>query len=144
MHSPEPSRVEYSSALTLAHSVFIATGIGSVAWCLYSIVNHKSHLYLRLGAALIGVAAPLLLLLRPAVRLMAAAVFIGLGIGLYSAQLLALVLIDPERPALQALENEAKQAGGIPYDGRTRLQAIIDLRRQGRAVYPPFLPLSAA
>ena len=97
-------RAEYSSALVLANSVLFATSAVSVAWCMYSVAAHKSHLYLRLAPALIGIAAPLLLRLKPVVRLTVAAMFIGAGLGLYLAQFFALVLVDPERPALQAVQ----------------------------------------
>jgi hypothetical protein len=133
-------RAEYSSALTLAHSVLFAASGGAVAFGLYCVASHKSHLYLRLVPALVvGVIAPILLKLRVAVRLMAAAVFIGCGVGLYLAQAFALVLVDPDRPALQVMEKEAK-AAGISFDSRTRVQVIADLRKQGVAAYPPFYP----
>jgi len=66
-------------------------------------------------------------------------VFIGFGVGLYAAQMFALMLVDPDRPQMQAIEKEAK-AASISFDGRTRIQVISDLRRQGVAAYPPFYP----
>jgi hypothetical protein len=133
------SAAEYSLALAFANGALLAISIGSLGWCLYSIVSQKSHLYVRLAPAIIGLAAPVLLKFKPAVRLMAASVLVGAGMGLYAAQMFALVLTDPDRPALQAMEKEAKQAG-VPYDGRTRIQAIEDFRRRGVAAYPPFYP----
>ena len=132
-------RTQYSSAVTLANSVLFTASAGSAAFCLYCIASHKDHLYLRLAPAMIGIAAPLLMKFRPVFRLMAAAVVIGLGVGLYVAQGFALMLVDPDRPALQALEKEAK-AARVPFDGRTRIQVIEDLRSQGVAAYPPFYP----
>ena len=129
-----------SSALALANSVLAASGIGSVVWCIYSVVNQKSHLYVRLAPAIVlGIAALLLLKVRPAVRLIAVSAFIGLVIGVYASQLLALVLIDPEHPETQAMEKEAKRAN-TPFDGRSRFEILSELRSQGTIAYPPFYP----
>jgi hypothetical protein len=135
----ERSRVNYPWALAIANIGLFAISIVSLAWCVYSIASRKSDLYVRLSPAVIGLAAPVLLGFKPTVRLMALSMFIGVGVGLYSAQLFALILTDPDRPALQATEKEAKQAG-VPFDGRTRIQAIDDFRRHGVIAYPPFYP----
>ena len=102
-------------------------------------VNRKSDLLVRLSPAIVGLAAPLLLLFRPAVRLTAASVAVGTGVGLYATQLLSSILIDPDRPTLPAIERAAK-ATGVRYDGRTRFQAITDFRQHGSVAYPPFYP----
>ena len=124
-----------------ANAVLLAVAIVSLAFGLSSVAAQKVHLWVRLIPALAGVAAPLLALkLKPEIRMLAASVCVGAGVGLYSAQLIALVLTDPERPALQAMEKAAKQ-DSLPFDGRTRVQVIMDLRRRGIAAYPPFYPL---
>jgi hypothetical protein len=83
--------------------------------------------------------ALLLLKFKPVVRLLAVSVLVGVGVGIYSSQLLALVLIDPERPTLQAMQEEARKAN-VTFDGRTRIEVISELRRQGTVAYPPFYP----
>lgn len=141
---PSPIRTElrarYSSALTLANSVLISSSIGSVVWCIYAVINQKSHLSVRVAPAiLVGIMALLLLRFQPAVRLLAVSVLVGGCVGIYSSQLLALVLIDPERPTLQAMQEEARKAN-VAFDGRTRIEVISELRGQGIAAYPPFYP----
>lgn len=134
-----PQRNAGSAALALAHLVLIGIGAGSFGFCAYSVLNHKSHLAVRIAPALIGMAAPLLLAVRPAIRVTVASICIGVGVGLYAAQLFALALTDPERPALQAIQKEAREAH-VPYDGRTRVEVIMDLRRRGVQAEPPFYP----
>jgi hypothetical protein len=138
MLSNQPAAV-YRFTLRFANIVLFAISIGSLAWCVYAVANQKSHLYVRLAPAIVGLAAPFLLKFKPAARLAAASVLVGAVVGLYSAQLFALILTDPDRPILQAMEKEAKQAG-VPFDGRTRIEVIDDLRSQGRTAYPPFYP----
>lgn len=133
------TRTAESTGLALAHAVLIAIGLGSAAFCVYSAASHKSHLAVRIAPAVLGMAAPLLLMLRPAIRMMVASATIGLGVGLYAAQLFALALTDPERPALQAIQKEAKEAH-VPYDGRTRVETIVALRAHGIHAEPPFYP----
>jgi hypothetical protein len=133
------SGAEHPLALAFANVALFAISIGSVAWCVYSVSHQKSDLPVRLAPALIGLAAPVLLVFKPMVRLIALSMFIGVGVGVYSAQLFALILTDPDRPALQATEKEARHAG-IPFDGRTRVQAIDDFRSHGVIAYPPFYP----
>jgi hypothetical protein len=81
-----------------------------------------------------------MLSLKPAIRMAVASVCIGAGLGLYFAQLIALIVADPERPALQQMEKAAKR-DDLPFDRRTRVQVIADLRRRGVAAYPPFYPV---
>jgi hypothetical protein len=88
---------------------------------------------------MVGLVSVLLLKARPTVRLIAASILIGACAGLYTTQLLALVLTDPMRPVLLAIEKEAKSAN-VPFDGRTRIEAISELRTQGVIAYPPFYP----
>ena len=127
--------------LALANAVLLAVACVSLAFGLSSVAAQKAHLWVRLIPALAGVATALLALrLKPAIRMLVASACVGAGVGLYSAQLIALVLTDPERPALQAMEKAAKQ-DNLPFDGRTRVQVITDLRRRGVAAYPPFYPL---
>jgi hypothetical protein len=135
----ERSSAKQPLALAFANVALFAISIGSLAWCVYSFSHQKSNLSIRLAPAVVGLAAPVLLALKPMVRLIALAMFIGVGVGLYSAQLFALILTDPDRPALQATEKEAKQAG-VPFDGRTRIEAIDDFRSHGVIAYPPFYP----
>lgn len=136
----DKARAGYAPAISLANGILFAVSAVSVAFCLYTIAaGHKSHLLFRLAPAVLGVAAPGLIRFRPSVRLMASAVFIGVCAGLYLAQLFVLVLTDPDRPTLQAMEKEAK-AEHVRFDSRTRVQVIADLRSHGAAAYPPFYP----
>jgi hypothetical protein len=48
-------------------------------------------------------------------------------------------LIDPDRPALQAMEKVARSTG-VRFDGHTLLEEINEHRRDGTAAYPPFYP----
>ena len=128
-----------SVAISLSNGLLVSVAGISLLFCVYSVMNQKSDLLIRLSPAMVGLAAPLLLLFRPAIRLIAAAAFVGVFVGVYTAQFFSLVLIDPDRPALQDTERIAKE-NGIRYDGRTRLQAIQDFRRHGSVAYPPFYP----
>src|SRR5579862_10058971 len=93
--SPEPveqmnlaggseSRPRYSSAVVLANTALAVSILASIGWCIYCIIDQKSHLYVRLAPAVVWAAAALALLkFRPAARLIAISAFAGLGIGIY-------------------------------------------------------------
>jgi hypothetical protein len=69
----------------------------------------------------------------------AMSILIGAGVGIYTTELVAMVLVDPDRALLEAVRNDAVQHGR-PYDGRSKIEVIMDLRRQGVPAYPPFYP----
>src|SRR5207248_6703505 len=58
--------------------------------------------------------------------------------GLYCAELV-LEMRDPEAAKRDRIRKAAQQ-DGIPFDPRTRLQVITDLRKHGVVAYPPFYP----
>ena len=125
-------------ALPLANGVLIAASLYSAGWCLFSILQHKP-LYLRAVPAAVALAAALALTLRPAIRMAVVSLLIGAGVGIYSTELVAMALIDPDRALRQAVRNDAVKHGR-PYDGRAKIDVITDLRRQGVPAYPPFYP----
>jgi hypothetical protein len=129
----------YLRALPLANGVLIATSLYALGWCLFSILQHKPQLYLKAGPAVIALSAGLALKLRPTLRMMAMSLVIGAGVGIYATELAAMALIDPERAAYEAVRTEAKQHG-LLFDGRAKIDVIMDLRRRGLSAYPPFYP----
>jgi hypothetical protein len=129
----------YLRAVPLANGMLIATSLYAFAWCLFSILHHKPQLYLKLGPAAVSLASILALRLRPRSRMMAMSLLIGAGVGLYAAEAIALALIDPDRSFREAVRNTAVR-GGLPYDGRAKIDVIMDLRRHGIQAYPPFYP----
>jgi hypothetical protein len=129
----------YLRALPLANCVLIATSLYSLAWCFSSMLQHKPQLYLKAGPALVALSAALALKLRPALRMTAMSLLIGAGVGIYATELAAIALIDPDRVAREAVRIEARQHG-LPFDGRAKIDVIMDLRHQGISAYPPFYP----
>jgi hypothetical protein len=129
----------YLRALPVANGVLIAASLYSLAWCVFSILNHKPHLYLKVGPAVLAAGAALALKLRPAVRLTAMSLLIGAGVGIYSAELVATALIDEDRATREIVRTTAIH-DGQPYDGRAKIDVIMELRRQGVPAYPPFYP----
>jgi hypothetical protein len=125
-------------ALPFANGVLIAASLYATGWCVFSIQQHKP-LYLKAAPAVVALAAALALMLRPAVRVTAMSLFIGAGVGVYSTELVAMALIDPDRALREAVRNDALKHGR-PYDGRAKIDVITDLRRQGIPAYPPFYP----
>jgi len=125
-------------ALPLANGVLIAASLYAAGWCVFSILQHKP-LYLKAGPAMVALAAAFALTLRPAIRMTAMSLLIGAGVGIYATELVAMALIDSDRSLVDAVRNDAVQHGR-PYDGRAKIDVIMDLRRQGVAAYPPFYP----
>jgi len=125
-------------ALPLANGVLIAASLYSAGWCVFSILQHKPF-YLKAGSAAVALAAALALTLRPTIRMTAMSLLIGAGVGIYATELVAMALIDPDRSLLEAERNDAVQHGR-PYDQRSKIDVIMDLRRQGVPAYPPFYP----
>ena len=135
--SAEP-RQGYLRAVPMANAVLVVTSLYAVSWSLFSVLHHKP-LYLKLGPALVAVAAALALRLRPVERLIVMALLIGAGIGIYGSELVGTLLSDPDRSEREAIRDVAIREGR-PYDGRSKVDVIMDLRRQGIAAYPPFYP----
>jgi hypothetical protein len=129
----------YLRAVPLANGVLIATCLYALAWCLFSVLHHKPQLYLKVGPAAVALAALVTLRLRPSLRMMAMSLLIGAGVGIYTTELVALALIDPDRSFREAVHKDAT-LHGLPYDGRDKIDVIMDLRRQGVPAYPPFYP----
>jgi hypothetical protein len=140
-HAPGEQRTNqgYLRAVLLANGLLIATSLYALAWCLFSILHHKPQLYLKLGPAAVSLASILALRLRPASRMMAMSLLIGAGVGLYASEVAALALIDPDRSFREAVRNTAVRSS-LPYDGRAKIDVIMDLRRRGLPAYPPFYP----
>jgi hypothetical protein len=137
---PSSQGSEYKTAQTAAGIALMAAFLAAAAFGAYSVINGKSHLFLRLAlVSIIAVSVPLLFLFRPVVRMLAASVFIGLGTGVYCVEALSIALTDPDRPALQVMEVTAKK-DGVAYDGRTRLEVLADLHSHGVVAWPPFYP----
>lgn len=137
--SVSPENRALTVAVTLSNALLASVAGLSLLYCVYSVVNSKSDLLVRLSPAMIGLACPLLLLFRHSVRLTAAGVVAGIVLGLYAAQLLSTFLIDPDRPALQAIQ-KAAQEKGVQFDGHTQLQEINEFRHHGSVAYPSFYP----
>jgi hypothetical protein len=129
----------YLRAVPLANGMLIATSLYAFAWCLFSILHHKPQLYLKLGPAAVSLASILALRLRPRIRIMTMSLAIGAGVGLYAAEAVALALIDPDRSFREAVRDTAGRSG-LPYDGRDKIDVIVELRRRGIQAYPPFYP----
>jgi hypothetical protein len=131
---------EYKIARTSADAFLAGVVVSALGFCAWSAIHGKSHLFARLAPALtVAVFVPLLFRFRPAARMLAASVFVGLGAGVYCIEALSLALVDPDRPALQAMVAAARK-DGVAYDDRTRLEVLTDLHRGGVAAWPPFYP----
>jgi hypothetical protein len=131
---------EYKIAHTAASFILLVILFAAVAFGFYSVQGGKSHLLVRLAPDLgVAVSVAALFFFRPAARMFGASIFIGLGMSAYCIEALSGALVDPDRPALQAMETTAKKAG-IAYDGRTRLEVLADLHRKGVIAWPPFYP----
>jgi hypothetical protein len=121
-----------------ANGVLILGHLFSLAWLLYTILDHKPHLYHKLIPAGAAVCCLVLLKLSPAARVRAALALGGLLGGLYAAEI-ALGMLDPERARQEAIRKVARDKG-VPFDARTRLQVITDLRKRSILAYPAFHP----
>lgn len=128
----------YLRALPLANAVLTAGALYSFAWCLFSVLHRKPLSY-EAGSAAAALAAALALKLRPAARMTAMSLLLGAAVGLYFAELVAMAIVDPDRSSREAIRNAAAQ-DGVPFDGRAKIDVIVDLRRQGIPAYPPFYP----
>lgn len=122
----------------MANGVLILGHLFSLAWLLYVILDHKPHWYQKLVPAGAAVCCLALLKLAPAARAIAALILAGLFGGLYAAEI-ALGMLDPERARQEAIRKVA-QKNGVPFDSRTRLQVITDLRKRKILAYPPLYP----
>ena len=99
---------------------------------------HKGK-YVIAGPAVLALGCVVLLLLKPAIRIFAAALMIGSIAGLYATELISHVVYNDDLP-YQSGVRKAATAAGIQYDPRTRLEAILEYRSQGTKAYPPFYP----
>ncbi|MFP5287336.1 MAG: hypothetical protein ACLGI9_16485, partial [Thermoanaerobaculia bacterium] len=120
------------------NGVLILGHLFSLAWLLYAVLADKPHLYQKLLPAAAAVGCLALLKLAPAARVRAALALAGLFAGLYAAEI-ALGVLDPERARQQAIRKVARDKG-VPFDARTRLQVITDLRKHDVRAYPTFYP----
>jgi len=127
-------------AVALVNGLLLSLILGAVTWCGYSVSQHKSHLVVRIAPAIaILIGLPILFLFKPVARFLAASILIGFGTGVYLAEALAVMLVDPDRPALQAMGKAAKQ-DGVVFDERDRIEVLSDMRRRNIKAYPPFYP----
>ncbi len=104
----------------------------------YFFIAHKA-LYMRIAPLVLAAGCLVLLALAPTVRILVASVLIGAFAGLYATELVSRVLYNDDLPYQRQVRKAAAQ-GGIQYDPRTRVEAILDYRHQGIDAYPPFYP----
>lgn len=127
-----------SRGARFANGLLILGHLFALAWLLYVVLGDKPHLYQKLIPAGAAACCLVLLKLAPAARVAAALVLVGSLGGLYAAEI-ALGMLDPERARQEAVRKVAQQRG-VPFDPRTRLQVITDLRKRGTRAYPAFHP----
>lgn len=104
----------------------------------YFVHAHKGR-YVIAAPAVLALGCLVLLVLKPAIRIFAAALMIGGVAGLYATELISHVVYNDDLPYARFVR-EAAKAAGIPYDPRTRLEAILEERSEGVRAYPPFYP----
>ncbi|HSG39203.1 MAG TPA: hypothetical protein VLE27_06160 [Thermoanaerobaculia bacterium] len=121
----------------VANGVLILCHLFALAWLLYAVLSHKPlcHKLVFAAAAVLLLA---LLKLAPHARIIAALILAGFFGGLYLAEI-ALSMLDPVRARQEAIRKVARERG-VPFDSRTRLQVITDLRKRNIRAYPAFYP----
>ncbi len=132
------STAQRRSLTRAANAVLVLAAVVLLLLSAY-FVHAQKPLYVKVGPAVLALCCLVLLAARPAVRIFAAALMVGAVAGLYSAELISRALYNDDLP-LQREVRAAAAAAGIPYDPRTRLEAILEYRSQGVNAYPPFYP----
>ncbi len=125
-------------ALIAAHAVLFTAAAVSLAYCAYVLAHRLPYPAVRLAPAVMLIALPILLKSPAVARIIAACLLIGLGGGLYLGQF-ALMMTELDPPLLQAMRKEA-WAARLPFDARSRVEVIDDLRSRGTRAYPPYFP----
>lgn len=121
-----------------ANAVFVLAALVLLLLSAYYFHAHKGRVIVA-GPAVLAVGCLLLLVLKPVIRIFAAALLIGSVAGLYATELISHVVYNDDLPYASAVR-DAAIAAGTPYDPRTRLEAILEYRSQGTNAYPPFYP----
>jgi lysophospholipase L1-like esterase len=92
--------------------------------------------------ALLSAAALSAAFLRPAARALVSIYILAAGAGLIAAEIyVGLTAKPPEEAQRQQLISEWAKAG-IPYDSRSVLEVVRDMRRENIEAYPPFSAMS--
>jgi hypothetical protein len=121
-----------------ANAVLVLAALVLLLLSAYFFHAHKSR-YGIAGFAVLALGCLVLLAVKPAIRLFAAALMIGAVAGLYATELISHVVYNDDLP-YQRYVRDAAAGAGIQYDPRTRLEAILEYRSQGTNAYPPFYP----
>jgi hypothetical protein len=121
----------------LINAVLAVTAVYSAAWLVYALAADK-QLYQKIGPAAVALGCLVVFRFGVAVRVVTALLIGGIVLGMYAGEIV-LGMSDPELKLEQAVRKEAARAG-TAFDGRTRFQVIMDLRRQGVSAYPPLYP----
>ena len=124
--------------LLAANLLLVLAGIAFLGLAAYFTILHKP-LYVRAGLVVVGLGCLALLAVTATIRILAASVMIGAFAGLYATELVSRVIYNADLP-YQRDVRKAAAAAGVQYDPRTRLEAILDYRRDGIRAYPPFYP----
>lgn len=132
------STARQRSLTAAANAVLVMAAIVLLALAAYFVHAHKA-LYVQVAPAALALCCVALLAVKPAVRIFAAALMIGAVSGLYATELISRAVYNDDLP-LQREVRKAAAAAGIPYDPRTRLEAILEYRSRGVNAYPPFYP----
>jgi hypothetical protein len=132
------STAQRKSLIRAANAVLVLAALVLLLLSAYFFHAHKGR-YVLAGSAVLALGCLLLLVLKPAIRIFAAALMIGAVAGLYATELLSHVVYNDDLP-YQRYVRDVAAASGIQYDPRTRLEAILEERTHGLKAYPPFYP----
>jgi hypothetical protein len=132
------STAQQRSLIRAANAVLVLAALVLFLLSAYFFHAHKAR-YVIAGPAVLALGLLLLLLMKPAIRIFAAALMIGSVAGLYTTELISHVVYNDDLPYQRAVR-DAATAAGVPYDPRTRLEAILEYRSQGTKAYPPLYP----
>lgn len=121
-----------------ANAILVFAAIILLLLSAYFLQAHKGR-YVAAAPAVLAFALLISLVLKPAVRIFAAALMIGAVAGLYATELISHVVYNDDLPYARSVR-DAATAAGIQYDPRTRLEAILEDRSHGTNAYPPFYP----
>lgn len=132
------STAQRQTLIRAANIILVLAALVLLLLSAYFFHAHKAR-YVIAGPALLALCCLLLLVLKPTIRIFAAALMIGSIAGLYATELISHVVYNDDLPYQRAVR-DAAAAAGTPYDPRTRLEAILEYRSQGTNAYPPFYP----
>lgn len=132
------STAQRRSLIRAANALLAVAALVLLLLSAYFFHAHKAR-YVAVAPALLALVLLVLFALRPAIRIFVAALMIGSVAGLYATELISHVVYNDDLPYARFVR-DAATAAGIPYDPRTRLEAILDYRSHGTNAYPPFYP----